>query len=488
MIRNPAEPVDDPPLTPLYDSLTTNLPHPIMAYPDFLFPPSTPLYPAASVVQKYLEDYARHFDLVRHIKLNTRVTLAARDSSSFSSSSSSNGTWSVTFQDAAGAHTDQFEHIVVSNGHYRQPRIPNVPGLSNWLKMGRASHAVYFRRPGPEHIGKTILVVGAGPSGSDISRDMRSVARVVVQSVTGGVAEDPEKDDYKKGGRVREYRDDGSVVFENGDVFTGIDHCILATGYNFSFPFLPWLKTDIPPVEAYASPTDVLSTEITNSGYHVFPLARHVFPLCEPSGHDLPPGSIAFIGHPWRVIPFPLHEAQARAFVHVLVHPEAFVPKLEAQRVVGRARDILERRQIRNAHPDAHPDAGASAAVAKAWHRFDGDEEQFDYRDELNAWAAPSAPGGRPSGSWVRELYPCKDVMRESWRELERMGVAEDWVRNVGVGRGHDEDGLEEWIELMWKVYRRQEPGGGKRTGTEPDLGTRNWDSHVPTHGMTGKL
>jgi hypothetical protein len=127
-------------------------------------------------------------------------------------------------------------------------------------------------------------------------------------------------------------------------------------------------------------------------------------------------------------------------------------------------------------------------AVAKAWHRFDGDEEQFDYRDELNAWAAPSAPGGRASGSWVRELYPCKDVMRESWRELERMGVAEDWVRDVGIGRGHDEDGLEEWIELMWKVYRRREPGGGRGTGTEPDSGTRNWDSHVPTHGMTGKL
>jgi len=69
----PAPPTGDPPLTPLYDSLTTNLPHPVMAYTDFLFPPSTPVFPCASVVQTYLQSYNHHFNLTPHIRLNTSV-------------------------------------------------------------------------------------------------------------------------------------------------------------------------------------------------------------------------------------------------------------------------------------------------------------------------------------------------------------------------------------------------------------------------------
>ncbi|PPQ71909.1 hypothetical protein CVT26_007204, partial [Gymnopilus dilepis] len=68
-----------PPPTPLYDSLTTNLPHPVMAFTAFPFPPSTPLFPKAHVVQTYLEAYAAHFELHQHIRLNTRVTKADWD-------------------------------------------------------------------------------------------------------------------------------------------------------------------------------------------------------------------------------------------------------------------------------------------------------------------------------------------------------------------------------------------------------------------------
>ncbi|KAI0091744.1 hypothetical protein BDY19DRAFT_932007 [Irpex rosettiformis] len=55
------------------DSLTTNLPHPIMQYPSLPFPPSTNLYPPAATVLKYLQIYAAHFDLGKLIRFNTRV-------------------------------------------------------------------------------------------------------------------------------------------------------------------------------------------------------------------------------------------------------------------------------------------------------------------------------------------------------------------------------------------------------------------------------
>lgn len=35
-VWRPSPPEGDPPLTPLYDSVTTNLPHPVMAYTDFV--------------------------------------------------------------------------------------------------------------------------------------------------------------------------------------------------------------------------------------------------------------------------------------------------------------------------------------------------------------------------------------------------------------------------------------------------------------------
>ena len=74
-------PTDDPLLTPLYDSLTMNLPHPVMAYTSYPFPPSTPLFPHARVVKHYLDDYADHFHLRAYIQLDTGVTQLKWDGS-----------------------------------------------------------------------------------------------------------------------------------------------------------------------------------------------------------------------------------------------------------------------------------------------------------------------------------------------------------------------------------------------------------------------
>lgn len=61
------------PVSPRYDSLTTNVANPIMAFHDFLFPPETPLYPGAATVQKYLSSFADHHNLRRFIQFNTPV-------------------------------------------------------------------------------------------------------------------------------------------------------------------------------------------------------------------------------------------------------------------------------------------------------------------------------------------------------------------------------------------------------------------------------
>ena len=44
-----------------------------MAYPDFPFPKHLPSFVLTKDVGKYLEDYAQHFDLMKHIKLEHEV-------------------------------------------------------------------------------------------------------------------------------------------------------------------------------------------------------------------------------------------------------------------------------------------------------------------------------------------------------------------------------------------------------------------------------
>ncbi|KAF8870651.1 hypothetical protein BD779DRAFT_1680921 [Infundibulicybe gibba] len=196
--RLPAPPTGDPPLTALYDSLTTNIPHPIMAFSSHSFPPSTPLFPKAAVVQQYLESYAKQFQLLPHIRFNHRVKNVERLISN----------WKVELSTGAVL---EFDSIVVCNGHFHIPRYPDVPGV--------------------------VLIVGGGPSGQDISAEMGTVADVVIHSTSEASPQDIRN--IKQRGRVAKFGDNGQVTFEDGSSESNIDWCILATGYKFACDFLP---------------------------------------------------------------------------------------------------------------------------------------------------------------------------------------------------------------------------------------------------------
>ncbi|KAF8870652.1 hypothetical protein BD779DRAFT_1680922 [Infundibulicybe gibba] len=314
-------PTGDPPLTALYDSLTTNIPHPIMAFSSCPFPPSTPLFPKAAVVQQYLESYARQFQLLPHIRFNHRVTSVERLISN----------WKVELSTGAVL---EFDSIVVCNGHHRIPRYPDVPGVSAWVESGRAFHSAYYRRP---HVmGKVVLVVGGGPSGQDISTEMGTVADVVIHSTSVSSLRDI--GNIKRRGRVAKFGDNGQVTFENGSSESNIDWCILCTGYKFAYEFLP----------------------------DIFPLAQYIFPL----QRKYPPSSIVFMCLLFKTVPFPLVEAQMGAYLRVLADPESLDTTQEATEVITRYEHL--RRTL----------GDDPLRITKAWNVF-VDYEQFDYRDWL---------------------------------------------------------------------------------------------------------
>ena len=315
-LRIPAPSIDDGlPLT-LYDSLTTNLPLPTMAYTDFSFPPSTPVFPHASVVQAYLRAYADHFQLKPLIDFNTSVRRVRWTPPK----------WTVQL---STGKIRMFDLLVVANGHHRMPRYPDIPGLSDWLGSGKASHSVYYRNP--RSFGNMVLVVGNGPSGQDISTELRSAAKTVIHSIKSAASAVTSQEDekFRVKGRVREFRPHGQVMFEDGSIEANVDHCILATGYELSFPFFSddVIRAAMPPLSMPSLPDSLY-----NSLYHVFPLARHLFP----AQTRYPLSSIAFMGLLVRVSPLPLVEAQAHATVHVFAHPEALDVNREAGEVMAR--------------------------------------------------------------------------------------------------------------------------------------------------------
>lgn len=390
-----------------------------MAYPSFLFPLGTSLFPPASVVHKYLEDYATHFDLLRYVRLCTRVEKIHWNTDSRE--------WDVTLSTGEGL---EFDFVVVANGHYRKPRYPDTAGLRSWLDSGRAIHSAWFRRPDEFAHHKKVMLVGGGPSAVDLCRDMTGVIPLLLHSIprptpNGALAYPDDAENYKKLPRVKQYRDDGSVLLADGSTQSDIDMIILATGYEVSFPFLSQIKSGIP------SLPPPLPSELYNSTYHVFPLAYELFPL----QGNFPPTSIAFTGLQYRVAPFPLFEVQAGAIARVLENPESLDTFSCAVDIVTRAHKLI--REERTDNP---------LLIAKRWSRY-ATLEPFEYRAQLYAfvgenWTVPD---------WELECWKNKHVIHREWRAIEESGEAEEWLKGAGT------NGLEDWIELCRRLIKQSE-------------------------------
>jgi hypothetical protein len=390
-----------------------------MAFPSFSFPLETSPFPPASVVHKYLEDYATHFDLLRHVRLCTRVEKIFWDDSG------PRKKWDVAL--STGEELE-FGFVVVANGHYREPRYPDTPGLQSWLDSGRAIHSAWFRRPDQFAHHRKILLVGGGPSSADLCTDMVGVIPLLLHSLLGtkraSITHPDDTENYRKVVRVAEYRDDGSILLADGSTESDINLVILATGYEISFPFLSQIKRGLP----WLPPP--LPSELYNSTYHVFPLAYQLFPL----RGDFPPTSIAFPGLLYSVAPFPIFEAQARAIARVLEAPECLDTLSCEVDIVSRAHGLV--------HEEGIDDP---SRMAKRWSRLA--LEHFEYRAQLLAFSGES---------WTitdRELecWNNRTEIRREWRAIGQSGKAKEWLTGVGA------NGLEDWLELCLKVIKPRE-------------------------------
>ncbi|KAF8377714.1 hypothetical protein HHK36_031098 [Tetracentron sinense] len=164
-------------------------------FSDFAWPSSVEQeFPKQSEVLEYLESYARHFDLLRHIKFDSKVigidhegpsdeemlpwTLWGGTGEPFSPTTS--GKWNVSVQDTHGPSTQvyQVEFVILCIGRFSD--VPNIPKFlpdkgpevfdgkvihsMDYSAMDYASAAKFIK-------GKRVTVVGFQKSALDIAME-----------------------------------------------------------------------------------------------------------------------------------------------------------------------------------------------------------------------------------------------------------------------------------------------------------------------------
>ncbi|WP_326552717.1 flavin-containing monooxygenase [Micromonospora sp. NBC_01813] len=146
--------------SPVYASTHLISSKPFSQYPDFPLPDDWPDYPHHSQLLRYLERYADHFDLRRHIWFGTEVVRVEP---------AEGDRWDVTTRSSGGngaERTQRYSAVIIANGHNWAPNQPDYEGLSDFT--GQVVHASAYH-DATQLRGRRVLVIGGGNTGCDIA-------------------------------------------------------------------------------------------------------------------------------------------------------------------------------------------------------------------------------------------------------------------------------------------------------------------------------
>ncbi|KAJ4244774.1 hypothetical protein NW762_014351 [Fusarium torreyae] len=297
----------------------------------FSYGPFVPHY----VPRQYIENYFSIHKTDEFLSLNTTV----EDISQLPATSKGGlKPWRLTLRKYDPLrHVDvwwqeDFDAVILANGHYAVPWVPQVKGLEAYMEKfpGRVIHSKFYRSPWL-YANKKVLVIGNSASGHDISVDLlQAVHLPLYQSRRSRGRLDGDEPPVGVEWKVviKEYKLDGTIVFEDGSELTGIDHILYCTGYLPSYPF--WnSKTNGRPLFDYQK------KKLINNYWHTF-------------FQDIP--NLALVGMP-RVLTFRSFEYQAIALARIFSGRNSVpLPPLEEQKKWESSREQLCRQQRRKFH------------------------------------------------------------------------------------------------------------------------------------------
>jgi cation diffusion facilitator CzcD-associated flavoprotein CzcO len=293
-------------VSPMYERLETNIPRGLMGFKGLDWPKDSQLFPKHQMVLKYIEDYGKDVqDTIRYSTQVTNITPISDDPSS---------AWSVTSRvlQTSEVTTETYDAVIVANGHFITPYIPDIPGIAEWntSNPGLISHSKYYRRP-EEFTGKRVIVVGNSASGADISNQIAEHCALPLlwssKSTNLFVSATPTDPRRRELPPIKQFLPETrGVEFEDGTIENDIDAIVFATGYFYSLPFLEEVRPNL----------------ITD-GSHVNHTYKHLFFAPKPT--------LSFLALPQRVIPFPTAEAQAAVLARVYSGRVSIPPHAEMQ-------------------------------------------------------------------------------------------------------------------------------------------------------------
>ncbi|XP_062869974.1 uncharacterized protein LOC134332317 [Trichomycterus rosablanca] len=217
----------------MYRDLRTNLPKEIMMFPDFPFDSDLPSFISHWDVQAYLERYCMSHGITPHIKFNTMV----EEVKPISMETEKGGAmkWKVISRGThEGQNIQMFDSVFICVGHYSAPHLPSIPGIKHF--KGKVMHSHFYRCPEPFAY-QSVVVLGAGASGIDISFELAQAKAQVILSHNKPALPFSLPSGIKQAPPVMKVLNDGSLLFQDGSVAKP-EVLLLCTGYSYHFPFL----------------------------------------------------------------------------------------------------------------------------------------------------------------------------------------------------------------------------------------------------------
>jgi dimethylaniline monooxygenase (N-oxide forming) len=146
--------------TRTYPGLSTQNGKDTYCFSDFPMPKSYPEWPSGPQVQAYLQSYVDRFALAPVIALDTQVVSAKQTES---------GTWRIETQGPGGEKTEEFDRLVICNGIFSEPLVPDLVGADEFSRAGGA--IIHSSQLVDKEMarGKAALVIGYGKSSCDVA-------------------------------------------------------------------------------------------------------------------------------------------------------------------------------------------------------------------------------------------------------------------------------------------------------------------------------
>jgi trimethylamine monooxygenase len=216
----------------MYQALWSNGPKECLEFADYSFEEhfgqQIPSFPPRAVLFDYIEGRARKNDINKYIQYHHAVRFCEYDEK--------RDKFTVHVEDLAEGDTreEEFDYVIVANGHFSIPKVPEYPGFQDF--PGRIMHSHDFRSA-REFAGQHLVVMGSSYSAEDIALQCKKygAAHVTITYRTApmgfpwpeGIEEVPQL--QKVDGNTAHFKD-GST--------RRCDAIILCTGYQHHFPFM----------------------------------------------------------------------------------------------------------------------------------------------------------------------------------------------------------------------------------------------------------